>query len=183
MRLARVIWAAACFAIAIPAFADEAAIPLGDKSACMEGPMAQFGRYVGNWDIADSQLKQDGSGWSDGAGAKWNFVCIGDGVAVQDFWIPNGGGIGSNLRTWHPDTETWDIAWTAKGLPGFAHITAEQDDAGNIVMHYVSPIPDPLRRITFYPPDENGWNWTLEWSQDNGENWFEVYRIKATPSE
>jgi len=29
-------------------------IPLHDKATCMEGPMAEFGRYIGNWDIADS---------------------------------------------------------------------------------------------------------------------------------
>jgi hypothetical protein len=48
-------------------------------------------------------------------------------------------------------------------------------------MHYVAPIPTPLRKITFFPPDENGWNWKLEFSNDAGATWFEVYRIKATP--
>lgn len=178
-------WLAASLLLACagPGNAEESSIPLGDKSACMEGPMAQFGRYVGNWDIADSQLSQDGSEWTDGAGAKWNFVCIGNGTAVQDFWIPPGGAVGTNLRTWNPQTESWDIAWAINGQPGFSHITAKQDAAGNIVMHYKAPVPDPLRQITFYPPDENGWNWTLEFSTDGGESWFEVYRIKATPSQ
>lgn len=163
------------------ALADDA-IPVGEKTACMEGPLAQFGRYIGSWDIEDSQLSQDGSEWTPGASAKWNFVCIGDGTAVQDFWIPNDGNVGTNLRTWNPGTESWDIAWAIKGVPGFAEITAKQNDTGNVVMYYVSPVPDPLRRITFFPPDENGWNWTLEFSTDAGETWFEVYRIKATPS-
>jgi hypothetical protein len=35
----------------------------------------------------------------------------------------------------------------------------------------------------FFPPDENGWNWKLEFSSDGGESWLEVYRIKATRSE
>ena len=43
-----------------------------------------------------------------------------------------------------------------------------------------SPLPNPPRRITFYPPDETGWNWRLELSFD-GENWTEVYRMRATP--
>jgi hypothetical protein len=29
--------------------------------------------------------------------------------------------------------------------------------------------------------DESGWKWKLEFSNDEGETWFEVYRIKATP--
>lgn len=165
------------------AIAQEGPIPVGDKAACMEGPQAQFGRYIGNWDISDSQLSQDGSAWTDGAGARWNFVCIGDGTAVQDFWIPNDGPVGTNLRTWNPNSNTWDIAWTIPGVPGFAHITAEEDDAGNVVMHYVSPVPNPLRRITFFPPDESGWDWVMEFSTDDGATWLPVYRIKATPSD
>jgi hypothetical protein len=159
------------------------AVPVDDKAACMEGPLEQFGRYIGNWDIEDSQLGDDGETWTKGDGAKWNFVCLGNGTAIQDFWLPPDGNVGTNLRTWNPQIETWDIAWTITPMPGFAHIQAKEDEHGNIVMHYVSPLPDPLRRITFFPPDEHGWNWKLEFSQDGGESWFEVYRIKATPSD
>ncbi len=35
---------------------------VSDDNACMEGPMAQFGRYVGDWNIEDESLAQDGSG-------------------------------------------------------------------------------------------------------------------------
>ena len=163
--------------------ADGSAIPLGDTDACMQGPLAQFGRYIGNWDIEDSRLSQDGQTWIAGKGARWNFICLGNGTAIQDFWIPNDGAVGTNLRTWNPETESWDIAWAIKTLPGFAHIQAKQNEDGNIVMHYKSPLPDPLRRITFFPPDEHGWNWKLEFSTDGGESWFEVYRIRATPSD
>jgi len=157
-------------------------IPVSEQDACMEGPMAQFGRYIGDWDIEDSQLDKDGSTWAPANADKWNFVCIGNGTAVQDFWLPKGGNVGTNLRTWNAATDSWDIAWAIPGLPGFAHITAKQDDEGNIVMHYKSPIPDPLRRITFFVPDDDGWNWVQEWSTDGGETWFPVYRIRATRS-
>ena len=158
-------------------------VPIDDENACMEGPLAQFGRYIGNWDIADSKLDQDGVTWTKGDGARWNFVCLGNGTAIQDFWLPPNGDVGTNLRTWNSDTESWDIAWTITPMPGFAHIQAAEDENGNIVMHYKSPLPDPLRRITFFPPDEHGWNWKLEFSKDGGESWFEVYRIEATPSD
>ena len=165
------------------ASADASAIPTDNVAACMEGPLEQFGRYIGNWDIEDSQLSQDGQTWAPGDGAQWNFVCLGNGTAIQDFWIQPDGNVGTNLRTYNPETESWDIAWTITPMPGFAHIQAEEDDNGNIVMHYKSPLPDPLRRITFFPPDEHGWNWKLEFSNDGGESWFEVYRIKATRSD
>ncbi len=182
MTLNRPTVAIATLLFSLASFAAEDSIPIGEENACMEGPLAQFGQYIGDWDIEDSQLSQDGSGWTAGAGAKWNFVCLGSGTAIQDFWMPNDGPVGTNLRTWNPTTESWDIAWAIKGLPGFAHIQAEIDDDGNIVMRYKSPIPDPLRRITFLPADMDGWNWKLELSSDNGENWTEVYRIKASRS-
>ena len=61
------------------------------------------------------------------------------------------------------------------------HITARQNDEGNIVMDIVSPKPPQPRRIIFFEPDEGGWNWAMQWSQDGGETWFDVYRIRATP--
>ncbi len=163
------------------AAADNTDLPFSDRSACMKGPIAEFGRYVGDWQIHDSQLAQDGSGWQDGAGARWIFSCLGNGTAVQDFWLPASGQVGTNLRTYNADTESWDIAWAVDGMPGFAHIGAKLNEDGNIVMHYVAPLPTPLRRITFFPPDESGWHWKLEISNDDGANWLEVYRIKATP--
>jgi hypothetical protein len=173
--------AAALVSVTGPAAANEVTLPFSDHDACREGPMAQFGRYIGDWKIEDRQLRADGSGWEPGDGARWIFTCLGNGMAVQDFWIPGDGNVGTNLRTWNPETGAWDIAWAIDTLPGFAHIRAKQQDSGNIVMMYESPIPDPLRRITFFPPDEDGWNWQLEYSRDDGKTWTVVYRIRATP--
>jgi hypothetical protein len=181
MSVLRLLTFIGCLFVATVASADDDALPFGNTKACMQGPMAQFGQYIGDWKIADSTLAQDGSGWSDGEGARWIFTCFGNGAAVQDFWFPANGSIGTNLRTYNPDTETWEIAWTVDKLPGFNHIRAQQNEDGNIVMHTISPVQTPTRRITFFPVDESGWKWKLEFSTDEGETWFEVYRISATP--
>lgn len=156
------------------------ALLLGETAGCMEGPLAQFGNYLGDWDMQDWQLSQDGTTWTEGNGARWIFSCVGNGVAVQDFWMPNSGGFGTNLRMYNPTSESWDIAWTAASLPGMTHINAKQDDDGKIVMRYVSPPQTPDRRITFFPPTETGWDWILEISQDQGETWIGVYKMTAT---
>ena len=126
---------------------------LMDKTGgCMEGPVAQFGRYIGDWDIEDEGLQQDGTTWLPGNGARWNFTCVGDGIAIQDFWMPNGPeggqvpGVGTNLRIYDPANERWEIAWTATQSPGFTHIRAEQNDEGDIVNPGLWKSPGPLPR-------------------------------------
>ena len=177
------LWLAlAAIITACPAAFADTELPFGDADACNEGPLQQFGRYIGDWAIEDEQLSKDGTEWLPGDGARWIFVCLGNGTAIQDFWLPADGKVGTNLRTWNAATKNWDIAWAVDTLPGFAHIQARENEDGSIVMHYKSPLPDPPRRITFYPPDDGGWNWKLEFMLD-GENWTEVYRIRATPYE
>jgi len=171
---------ALCTWLATPALAGET-VPVRAAADCMEGPLAQFGRYIGNWTIEDSVRNKDTGEWEAGSGAQWNFVCLG-GMAIQDFWLPANGKVGTNLRTWNAETGSWDIAWTITGMPGFAHIQARQDADGNLVMRYVSPQPQPDRRITFFPPGDRGWNWKLEISRDGDDQWIEVYRITATPT-
>lgn len=151
---------------------------MDENAGCLSGPIEQFGRYLGNWDIRDQQLNQDGT-WTEQPGAKWNFMCVGNGIAVQDFWMPNNGGMGTNLRIHDAETGKWDIAWTSTGAPGFSHITAEELENGNILMHYVNPIETP-RRITFFPPTKDAWNWHQEMSFDGGATWTIVYKIEAT---
>ena len=59
IRQATLVIATALLATA--AVAQNDSIPVGPKGACMEGPLAGFGQYIGDWDIEDSQLNQDGS--------------------------------------------------------------------------------------------------------------------------
>jgi len=160
--------------------ADSSDLPFDSDAGCKQGPLAQFGQYLGDWRIEDSRLSRETGLWEPGQGARWIFSCLGDGTAIQDFWIPSGGPVGTNLRTYSDETGSWDIAWAIKGVPGFAHIVAKQNVAGEIVMEYRSPVQNPPRRITFYPVDKEGWNWKLEFSFDGGDSWTEVYRIKAT---
>ena len=160
-----------------------ASVAMDKTEGCLEGPIEQFGRYIGDWDIRTWSLNQtDGKTWDESSGARWNFTCFGNGVAVQDFWMPDSGNVGTNLRMYDPNEKRWDVAWTASNLPGFTHIRAQEDASGNIVMHYVSPPQTPPRRITFMPPTQEGWDWKLEVEYASGEDklWREVFRIKAT---
>ena len=159
---------------------------LDDPSACLNGPVRQFGRYVGDWDIAE-QVSADGVNWSDGNGARWKFTCVGGGTAIQDYWVPKApdgfsflSGFGSNLRIYDRTSETWDVVWAGPGGPSFTHLTGKTDADGNIVMYWLTPVQTPPRRITFFTPDSDGWNWLLEVSNDDGVSWQAIYKIRAT---
>ena len=178
MRILQFGLLSACLCTA--AYGEDSALPFDSEAGCNEGALAQFGQYIGDWKIEDSGRNRETGEWEPGEGARWIFECLGDGTAIQDFWIPTGGPVGTNLRTYNSETESWDIAWAIKGVPGFAHITAQQNSDGEIVMTYKSPVPTPPRKITFFPADDNGWHWKLDISYDEGESWTEVYRIKAT---
>lgn len=158
-----------------------ASVIMDKVDGCLEGANAQFGRYLGDWNMTSQTLsRKDGKTWIDNPPARWNFTCVGNGVAIQDFWMPSAGGFGTNLRMYNPKTESWNIAWSSTGTPGMAEITAKQDEAGHIVMDYVKPIPSPLRRITFFTPDDTGWDWHLAMSMDDGENWTTVSKMRAS---
>ena len=162
-------------------FAAQAEDSGDEQNACMEGPIAQFGRYVGDWKITDEAMARDGSGWQPGKGARWIFKCVGNGAAVQDFWKPADGGWGTNLRTYNPDTGSWEIVWASTQLNGLMHISAKQREDGSILMDIVKPVQDPPRRIIFFPPDEEGWSWQQEWWFESRKAWAPVYKIRATP--
>jgi hypothetical protein len=154
---------------------------MAKNDGCHTGPMEQFGRYIGDWDIQDWQLsREDGKTWTEQKGARWNFTCVGDGIAVQDFWMPNTGGKGTNLRIYNAETESWDIVWTATGAPGTMQINAKKDEDGKIVMNILSPKQNPPRRIIFYPPTDEGWDWASQMQFGEPAQWVSVYKIKAT---
>lgn len=164
--------------------AEDRSLPeavISDPGACAEGPIQQFGRYIGDWKITDQTRDPNTGAWSPGQGARWIFSCVGNGTMVQDFWLPNSGNFGTNLRRFNEETKSWEIIWGSNVSPNLDRIEAAQMDDGRIVMHYVAPLPTPLRRITFFPPDDEGWNWKLEISNDGGDTWVEGYRIRATP--
>ena len=162
---------------------------LDDPAACLNGPMRQFGRYVGDWDIAE-QISADGINWTPGNGARWKFTCVGGGAAIQDYWVPKASdgfaylkGFGSNFRIYDQENETWDVVWAGPGGPSFTHLTGKMNDQGDIVMYWLSPVQSPPRRITFYKPAADGWDWLLEVQGEDSASWQPIYKIRATRRE
>lgn len=148
-------------------------------TACRDGVTSAFGRYLGQWEFADSQITQDGT-WQDGPGGEWDFHCVGEGIAVTDFYRSRAGVFGMTVRMVDPETGQWDIIYTGEGSQAMNHLTGQVREDGSIEMHYTKPVFDPLRRITFTPIVDDAFDWTLAISRDEGETWQDVYKMRAT---
>lgn len=117
--------------------------------------------------VASLQLRRldrgPGTGGSDSLcaanGERWIFECVGDGTAVQDYWLPKRGGFGTNRRTCNSDIGAWQIVWAATNLEGLMQISAIQNDDGDVAITIEKPVYDQPRRIIFREPDDGGWNW------------------------
>ncbi|MGB7405032.1 MAG: hypothetical protein WA906_05040 [Pacificimonas sp.] len=158
-----------------PAKPDTAA----QAAKCQEGGKASFGRYLGDYTFQDSQITADGS-WTQGQGGTWNFRCLGDGAAIVDMFHPAAGGYGMTVRMYDAAAEQWDVVFTGEGSEAMSHLTATERDDGSIEMHYQKPDFGHLRRITFTPPTDEGFDWVMAISQDEGATWMDVYKMTVT---
>lgn len=70
------------------AHAETSVLPFDSEAGCKEGPLNQFGQYLGDWKIEDSRLSRETGESEPAEGARWIFTCLDGGTAIQDFWIP-----------------------------------------------------------------------------------------------
>ena len=150
------------------------------------GVAAGFGRLVGSWRCDGTTLQQDGSWKTDPPGAHWDFYYALEGHAVQDVWYPpaaSKGGVGTNLRTYDPETDQWQMVWATSDQPRFDHFTAKVQD-GNIVMHgdrWARPaFGAHSARITFHNISADHFDWRYEATADASAEdaaWREVTRL------
>ncbi|WP_156777240.1 hypothetical protein [Erythrobacter sp. NAP1] len=152
--------------------------PEAQAAACRDGNTSAFGRYLGDWVFDDSMITEDGT-WQEGPGGEWDFHCLGNGIAVTDFFRSRTGVFGMTVRMVDPETGKWDIIYTGEGSQAMNQLTGELQEDGTIVMHYKTPAFDPMRRITFTPIIDDSFTWMLAISRDEGETWQDVYRMDA----
>jgi hypothetical protein len=114
--------------------------PLGHELLALEphpeapAELAQYGRLAGRWRCQLSRPEPDGS-WKKVSASTWTFFFALGGRAIQDVWVPDGGGpVGSNLRLYNPASGAWTMVWASAGQTFFDEFTARAD-GDDIVMH------------------------------------------------
>lgn len=148
----------------------------------------QFGRLVGSWRCTGENLQQDGT-WKKTPGVStWDWYYVLDGYAVQDVWRPdteaNPQAVqGTNLRTFDPESGTWEVVWTTQNVPKIDFYRAGyRDDEMHIYAERAATqaFPGHLMHITFHNVSEDHFDWRYESSGlTDGQNWREVARISC----
>lgn len=166
-------------ALATPALAG------GPNPAAPE-ETAQFAFIVGEWNCITRFMKPDGSGHNEGR-ATWTGYWILDGWAVQDDWVSDLGqgkkGLGTNIRSFNPETGLWDNRWLAAGSLQWSWFSSEQ--VGDTMVMTGGGGTDAfgefIDRNIFHDIEEDSWSWRKDRSYDGGETWIEgIGYIEAT---
>lgn len=143
----------------------------------------QFGQLQGRWHCTSQTLQAEGE-WRDDPGhAEWTFHYILDGYAIQDVWRPSaesGSPVGTNLRTYDTENDTWHMVWTTTSNARFDYFSANYHD-GEIAMsgerRATAAYPAHLALITFHNISEQHFDWKYESAAVNTTDWREVLRI------
>lgn len=143
-----------------------------------DGVMAGFGRLVGSWSCDSEFQPPQGGDWQKSPQpARWDFHFALDGAAVQDVWRPGvaGAPVGTNLRTYDPESDRWQMVWATATQARFDHFDATVID-GNIIMTGErwarGALPAHHARITFHEIGEQSFEWRYEASGTGAEGTF-----------
>ena len=166
------------------AAADPTPIASGPNAEAPPGVARDYGRLVGSWSCKGSQKQPDGT-WKENPGhSTWTFHYVLDGHAVQDVFVPAAGSpIGTNLRTYDPDADRWQMVWATETQARFDHFEARGID-GDIVMTGDRWAREAFQahfsKITFHNIGEDHFDWTYEASSTGEEGPFsEILRISC----
>ena len=170
------------------AAAQTASLVATDPNPDAPEAVQQFGQLQGNWSCLGSSRQPDGS-WKPGEHpATWSWYYVLDGFAVQDVWKPGNpnGAMGTNLRTYDPESQSWNMVWATTGQARFDHFTASYED-GNLVMRGERWARAAFQahdsRITFHNIGAQHFDWKYETAALQGEQqWNEISRIACDRS-
>ncbi|MRX26575.1 hypothetical protein [Kangiella sp. HZ709] len=141
---------------------------------------------IGSWSCQSSSLQPDGNWQKTSNRSQWDWKYILNGHAIQDFWYPNESnleapGAGTNLRTYDPVKDAWEMVWTFDKYSRFQTFNASFKD-NKWVMQGEYPAsktrPAHMARITFYNISNKYFDWYYESSNiGDGKNWMKVAKI------
>ena len=147
----------------------------------------QFDFLIGNWDVAASKYKEDGSLLFHYK-ASWSAKPLNEGRMVMDefkAYLPTGQEISSyvTLRTYSETTRRWEMAGLSALQPAAnAQGFGEWKD-GEMLLDAVGVNPDGAtinNKIRFFNIEKNSFNWESRISYDSGKTWAKAATFVAS---
>ena len=181
-RLATILICATC--------AAAAEVPLVYQGPNEDAPVQvqEFGRLVGHWTCTSENRQADGTWQASPGKATWSWYYVLEGFAIQDVWRPDReqnptAAMGTNLRTYDPESGFWDVVWTTQQATRFERYRASAR-GGDVHMFAERPasktFPSHLMHITFHNISDDHFDWKYEASGlTDGQNWQEQSRLSC----
>ena len=146
-----------------------------------------LGQLKGRWAVRMDLRDAQGNWHPQEQYREWRWYYILDGQAIQDDFITesrNDKGevvsrsVGTNIRIYNADENLWYMAWIHSNRRRLATFTAvNQKDT--VIMRGKNDQGRDVRN-TFHDIRHDSFEWTQEWTFDEGESWVPVVRIHAT---
>ncbi len=137
----------------------------------------QFDFWIGEWDVFPN------AGGDQVATSRIERAS--NGCAIRETWMPLGGGGGSSLSTYDPQTSTWHQLWVG-GQPGRVFFEGGLVDGAMVLTGYWGTDNDgkaQLVRMTYTLNDDGSVRQYGQASSDHGQTWEDnfdlIYRPKG----
>lgn len=169
-----------CALAALPAAAAPA------RSSCGSAEAREFDFWIGDWDIRQKILRQDGT-WLE-LDAETSVAATLDGCALVEHWT---GSVqffwegmqapepmqGLSVRAFDPESRKWHIYWMDTRTPSFGspYTGAFDSGRGEFFREWETPQGSRTGRITFSDMTADAVRWELAVSSDAGDSWTPLW--------
>jgi hypothetical protein len=147
------------------------------QGACDGEHYREFDFWIGEWDLTNLRLQEDGS-WTDAGNATNRVFPVAGGCGIVELWD---GYLGDNhirgfsVRTYNSETEKWHLLlnWPQKNAAGFGTLEGVfQHGRGDFYTSFTSQDGQAgLTRYSFADISHNTFRWNDGTSLDGGQTW------------
>lgn len=156
------------------------------QNRCDSPEAREFDFWIGNWNIRQKILRQDGS-WLE-LYAKTSVSPALDGCILIEHWEGNvqffWEGMqsveamkGLSVRSYDPNTGKWFIYWMDSRTPHFGtpYTGNFREGTGEFFSEWETPQGQRMGRITFSDMTPDSVHWELAISSDEGQTWSTIW--------
>lgn len=147
------------------------------QAACQEGHYREFDFWIGEWDLTNLQLQEDGS-WAEVGTATNRVFPVAGGCGIVELWD---GYLGDNhirgfsVRTYDSETERWQLVlnWPQQNAAAFGTLEGVfRHGRGDFHTEFDAPDGTAgLTRYTFGDIGHDTFRWNDGVSMDGGRTW------------